>query len=643
MRVQGVGPRLASRAARVRTDVAFLLVDAALSLASYALVFAVTASTSSSDRRQLGIAAAAAIASHLLANAGFGLYGRVWRHASIAEARSMVCAGLAAAGVLAGLAATRVIDLPVAVIILGPAFATFLLGVSRFRARLFAWKRQAPGSAHPAIIIGSRDAGGLLIRELQNHQAAPFRPVAVVDPDVRSHGRLVHGIPVVGGIDDLPEVAAAYGAEAALFAISSAPSSLVRDAARAAELAHLSLRILPGLGERVRGVPSSRQLRDLRIEDLLGREQVRIDRMATEALIAGRRVLVTGGGGSIGSELVRQLASLDPAELVVLDHDETHLFESANRVRPLLGDRCVEALVDVRDRVDLLTAMKTHRPDIVFHAAAHKHVPMLERFPVEAARTNVLGTSNVVDAAVAAGVERLVFISSDKAVRPSSILGVSKWLGEQIVAERAEEGQAFCCVRFGNVLGSRGSVVPTFQRQIAEGGPVTVTSPDMTRYFMSVEEAVQLVLQAVVLTQRRDLFMLDMGQPVKIADLARSMIELAGYGPGEIEISFTGTRPGEKLVEELSAPQEQVVPTQHPSVHRLLPARMGVAVLEDGLHLLRRAVAQRDGAAAREVMFGLYRWAEEQRFIDLSGGPGPDLEVRTAPAGAGGIRDPWIH
>jgi FlaA1/EpsC-like NDP-sugar epimerase len=619
--VQGssMAAHVAARLAGLRADVGFLLVDAALGLVAYGLVFGTTVQVSDGEGGQLALVVGIAVAGHLLANAVLGLYGRMWRHASIVEARHLAAAGAIVVTLLVALRLVGATDAPFELDLLGPAMATFLLGTTRFRARLFAWKRSEAGEpGQPVIVIGSRDAGACLIRDLQRTPSSTHRPVAVLDEDPRSHGLVLHGVPVVGGLDRLGAASARFGAETALLAVSSPPSSLVRAAAEAADEAGIVLRILPGLGERVRGVPALRQIRDVRIEDLLGRQEVKTDRGAVRDLVHGRRVLVTGGGGSIGSELVRQLAGFEPTQLVIVDHDETHLFDSANRIRAHLGDRCVEELLDIRDRVDVLQAFARLQPEIVFHAAAHKHVPMLERHPIEAARTNVLGTENVVDAAVAAGVERFVFISSDKAVRPRNVLGISKWLGEQLVAERAGEGRRYSCVRFGNVLGSRGSVVPTFQRQIAEGGPITVTSPDMTRYFMSVEEAVQLVLQAAVLTEHSDLFLLEMGQPVSIAAMARTMIELAGFQPHEVEVAFTGVRPGEKLVEELSTPTETVLRTAHDSVRRLVPNLVPRVALEDGLHLLRRAVAQRDASAARGVMFDLYTSAGPESVDDIA-------------------------
>jgi FlaA1/EpsC-like NDP-sugar epimerase len=323
--------------------------------------------------------------------------------------------------------------------------------------------------------------------------------------------------------------------------------------------------VLPSIQETLGGKITARDLRDLRIEDLLGRQQVKIDLVSVARVLGGRRVLVTGAGGSIGSEIARQVSAFSPTRLVLLDHDESHLH---NAMIELDDDGSIElALVDIRDRDRLFDVFSRYQPQVVFHAAAHKHVPLLESFPEEALHTNVIGTANVADIALMTGVERFVLISSDKAIRPTSVMGASKWLAEQIVRSAPESGCVFCAVRFGNVLGSRGSVVPTFFKQVERGGPVTVTDPMMTRYFMSVEEAVQLVLQAGALSNGDEVFTLDMGEPVKIIDLARKIIQLSGHVPGkDVQIRIVGPRPGEKINEEIVNLDEESVPSAHPAI-----------------------------------------------------------------------------
>jgi FlaA1/EpsC-like NDP-sugar epimerase len=401
-----------------------------------------------------------------------------------------------------------------------------------------------------------------------------------------------------------------------VLAITSADRALVERVAAGADIAAVPLKVLPGVREVVRGVPTVKDVRDLQIEDLLGRKQVVTDLDAVRALLCGRTVLITGAG-SIGSEIARQVSQLEPANLVLLDHDETHLHDAAAG----LEAPTVQVLADIRDREVVFEIFRRYRPDVVFHAAAHKHVPLLEDHPCEAVTTNIVGTGNVVDAAVAVGVERFVFISTDKAVRPASVMGASKWVGEQIVLAGTPEGARFCSVRFGNVLGSRGSVIPTFARQIAAGGPVTVTHPSMTRFFMSVHEAVQLVLQASVFVEGGEVFMLEMGEAVNIRDLAERMIRLSGHAVGtEIAIRINGPRRGEKLVEELRAPSERAESTAHASILRLLPVPLPVDRLEDGIVELTDLAGCRRGDEVARLLFDLVNAAplDSDSLVDLA-------------------------
>jgi FlaA1/EpsC-like NDP-sugar epimerase len=357
-------------------------------------------------------------------------------------------------------------------------------------------------------------------------------------------------------------------------------------------------------------------MRDLEIEDLLGREEVRTDLEAVRSLVSGRRVLVTGAGGSIGSEIALQVAALEPAELLLLDHDETHLYDVVqaldNRPGPAADEYVTTLLADIRERQLVLRLLRDHRPDVVFHAAAHKHVPMLEAHPAEAVRTNVLGTANLLDACRAVDVPNFVFISTDKAVRPSSVMGASKHLAEQLVlASGREVGGAYCAVRFGNVLGSRGSVIPTFMRQIRAGGPVTVTDARMTRFFMSTREAVQLVLQAAAMAQRGEVFMLEMGEPVEILDLAKRMIRMAGRRVGEdIEVRVIGARPGEKIEEQLWLPDEAPEPTRHPAVVRLHPRLAPDQTLDRAKTVLSRLAEAGEDERVRSALFEIASDAE---------------------------------
>jgi FlaA1/EpsC-like NDP-sugar epimerase len=467
---------------------------------------------------------------------------------------------------------------------------------------------------------------------MQKFPGAGLHPVGLVDPDPALHGRSLLDLRVAGGLDHIGSLTAATGANLAILAMSSPTAETVRQAALAAEEAGVTLKIVGGLAGRMKGNTGLRSVRDLEIDDLIGRAQVQTDLEAVGQMPAGRRVLTTGAGGSIGSEIARQVARRGPSLVVALDHDESHLHDMAASIGS--DGPVVQALVDIRDADAVQRVFDRHRPELVFHAAAHKHVPLLEDHPGEAVLTNVRGTANVLAAADAVGVERFVFISTDKAVQPSSVMGASKRLGEQLVLSTAAPGATHAAVRFGNVLGSRGSVVPTFARQIAQGGPVTVTDARMTRYFMSIEEAVQLVLQAATLARGGDLFVLDMGEPVHILDLAHRMIHLAGLRVGDdIEVQVTGMRPGEKLVEELLADDEPTAPTAHPAISRIepvLPDRHGVEYT--ALRLATLATELRDD----DVRVALF---QAVRAHSGAGAPGPDGLSDLPSAGAQTVDD----
>lgn len=538
----------------------------------------------------------------LVANQLSGLYDQVWRHASIVEARRHVAACAAAFGAV--LALDLVVRLlPLATVVVAGVLYTAVSGLVRFQARLLATRRgsgRRPGVTR-VLLVGAGDAGAALLRDM-DRSSSDLVPVAIVDDDPTLLGRCVHGVRVAGRIADLGSVARSSRADQVLLAIPSADQQLVRRVADLAEDARLPVRLLPPVHELAGGRVGLRDVRDVDIRDLLGRAQVETDLDAVRRLIAGKVVLVTGAGGSIGSEIARQVSAFGPSELLLLDHDETHLFDVASTLPP--GP--VQVLADIRDRARINTIFGRWRPDVVFHAAAHKHVPLLETHPTEAIRTNVTGTDAVVQAAVAAGTSRFVFISTDKAVAPNNIMGASKRLAEQLVLSARPPGRAFCAVRFGNVLGSRGSVVPTFLEQIKRGGPVTVTDSRMTRYFMSIPEAVQLVLQAAALSEGGEIFMLDMGESVNIAGLAERLVRLSGLRPGlDIEIRVTGIRPGEKLHEVLHESDEQPHPTAHPSIMRIEPQVPPAEVLHCGVAALMVLTDHRRVDEARRLLVDL--------------------------------------
>ncbi|MDP8970522.1 MAG: polysaccharide biosynthesis protein, partial [Actinomycetota bacterium] len=504
--------RLAQAAAQIRSDLPLAVLDAALVAGGYVgvlfLRFIDDGVVPAQWWRPFGLFLPVAVVVHLALNWLFGLYGQMWRHAGVQEARRVLLAGLTAT---IGLGLGFVVGdrkLPASVVLLGGAIVTMLVGGLRFQSRLLAFRRGGDRRlAVRVVVIGAGSSGAAIVREMALRPEHGLVPVAVLDDDPRKQGRSLSGVPIIGGVDRLQDAVAVWRAEQALLAIPSADGELVRRVANAADSVGLTLKVLPSVAEIVGGQVSVRDVRDLSIVDLLGRQQVTTDLAAVHGILHDRRVLITGAGGSIGSEIARQVAACRPAALLLLDHDETHLFDLAGS----LSYPYTQLLADIRDRdlVDALVAR--HRPQVVFHAAAHKHVPLLEAHPSEAVATNVLGTANLAEAAVRHGVERFVLISTDKAVRPSSVMGASKRLGEQIVLSQAPPGRRYCAVRFGNVLGSRGSVIPTFMRQIQRGGPVTVTDPRMTRFFMSIEEAVQLVLQAAAFADGGEVFMLEMG------------------------------------------------------------------------------------------------------------------------------------
>ncbi|WP_448544234.1 polysaccharide biosynthesis protein [Roseiflexus sp.] len=534
------------------------------------------------------------------------VYAQYWRYASFHEfsllACALVCAGIILEGVvLIGRALFPVV--PVVPLSIPPIFVLSALTLTalprlmmhaRFQPSPRRWHRQ---SGNRVLIMGAGEAGAMIVQSMrlarQNNIIVGF-----VDDNPHKRGVRINGAPVLGDRHDIPRLAAEHQINEVIIAMPSAPGKTIREIVAICERAGVRARIIPGIAELVDGRFSVNHIRDVQIEDLLRRAPIRTDMQAVGSLIRGRRVLITGGGGSIGSEICRHVLRYEPSDLIILGHGENSVFAIHNELHRWLnmprgadhtgGDgqyrsNCTTlhtVIADIRFAERIHAVFERYRPEIVFHAAAHKHVPLMEANPVEAVTNNVLGTRNLLDAAIVTGVERFVMISTDKAVNPTSIMGSSKRAAELLVHHAAKvSGRAFMAVRFGNVLGSRGSVVWTFKQQIAAGGPVTVTHPEMRRYFMTIPEAVQLVLQAATLGRGGEVFTLDMGEPVKILDLARDMIELSGLQVGrDIDIAFVGLRPGEKLFEELFLPGEQYDRTSHEKIFiarnasRLVPA-----------------------------------------------------------------------
>lgn len=535
----------------------------------------------------------------------FGLYRRYWRYASIEEldqiawAVSLSTAILLALVLLSRLPSVAATGFPLwnfprSVVLIDGLLVLVLVGGARFSVRLVTrWQPSASGRpVRRVLIVGAGDAGTMIVREMRKHGGLGLDPVGFIDDDPAKQKVRIHDVPVLGTRSDIPILVREYKIGQAIIAMPTAAGATIREIVRMCDQAGVRAQIIPGLSELLDGRVSVGHLRDVRIEDLLRREPVQTDVEAVAGLLQGKRVLVTGGGGSIGSELCRQIWRCGPAELIIVGHGENSVFDIHNELRGEepgipsghtagIGPQLTPIIADIRFRERVQQVFETSRPHVVFHAAAHKHVPLMEMNPTEAITNNVQGTENVVAAALAVDVERFVMISTDKAVNPTSIMGVSKRSAELIVHRAARiSGKPYVAVRFGNVLGSRGSVVLTFQRQIAGGGPVTVTHPEMKRFFMTIPEAVQLVLQAAVLGSGGEAFVLDMGEPVRIADLARDLIELSGLRVGEdVDIVYSGMRPGEKLYEELFIPGESYERTRHEKI--FLATNTGLLAADD--------------------------------------------------------------
>ncbi|HFD80710.1 MAG TPA: polysaccharide biosynthesis protein [Gammaproteobacteria bacterium] len=537
----------------------------------------------------------------------YGLYRGVWRFASIPDViriAKAVLIGIAFSAVTVFLI-TRMEGIPRSVFPLYGILLMSLLGGSRLVVRWSKDRAIYKGDARRVLIVGAGKGGEMLVRDLLRSRDEKYEPVGFVDDDAMKQGREIHGIRVFGRCDDLVDLSERLAVDLVVLAIPSAKSRQMRRLVALCEQAGVPFRTLPPMNRLMSGQVTINQLRKVSIDDLLGREPVSLDWKAIELELHSKSVLVTGAGGSIGSELCRQIARLQPSRLILVDSSEFNLYSIEMELLGLFpGVEIARCLNDVVDRDAMARIFQKMKPQVVFHAAAYKHVPMLEDQIREAARNNILGTRVVADLADRSGCEAFVMISTDKAVNPANVMGTSKRAAE-IFCQNLDQRSAtrFVTVRFGNVLGSAGSVVPLFQRQIEAGGPVTVTHREITRYFMTIPEACQLILQASVMGKGGEIFVLDMGEPVRISDLAREMIRLSGKVPDEdIDIVYTGLRPGEKLYEELFHEQEALQSTTHSKILLARYREFDWARLNEIMDQLRTACSDYDEAVLRGLM-----------------------------------------
>ncbi|MEQ1773346.1 MAG: nucleoside-diphosphate sugar epimerase/dehydratase [Burkholderiales bacterium] len=542
---------------------------------------------------------------------GSGLYRGIWRFASLPDLRRIIVAVAIGALAVPAILFMLQITVPRSVLVMSPVLLVMMMGGSRLAYR--GWKEQRlsammPAAREPVVVLGATEAAANLIRELL--RSPQWRVVGVFDDDRANHRRQIHGATVYGAIDDLPEMRDRLNVRRAIIAMPEANHSLRRRAVERARAAGLQVLTVPSFDDLMSGRVTVSQIRNVELDDLLGRDPIQLDTAGLNEWLGNRVVLVTGAGGSIGAELCRQIARYKPIRIVLLESSEFPLYtieQEFNQSFP--GIEIIPMICDVKDARRVATLMSLWKPSIIFHAAAYKHVPLMETDNAwQAVINNVQGTYVMAEAALAYGVEKFLLISTDKAVNPTNVMGATKRLAELVCQSLQQPtGTRFLVVRFGNVLGSTGSVIPKFREQIAKGGPLTVTHPDITRFFMSIPEAVQLVLQAGLIGQGGEIVVLDMGEPVRIADLARDMIRLSGLDDNDIKIVYTGLRPGEKLFEEVLAADENSLPTPHHKL-RIAKARQGDSAM---LAQIVAWMSRPDQPDAEAVKAEIVRWVPE--------------------------------
>ena len=505
----------------------------------------------------------------------FNLYWRDWEYASVYEVITVVKC-VSATVIVSTISGLAFFDTKVTWQFLIVCWLLLVISIGGVRLSMRVFREFFADSsvmenAKPTLIVGAGAAGTLLVRQMLMHPAMRMDPIAFVDDDPDKLRKDIYGVRILGAIKDIERIVDTMGITKVVIAMPSLPIKKLNEVYDVARKTGAECVILPNIDDVMSGNLHVQQLRNVEIEDLLGRDPVQLDQTMIEKQLRGKKILVTGAGGSIGSEICRQVAKFKPKEIIILGHGENSIYQLNMELVGKYSQHftITPVIADVQDRKRIFEVMDKYKPDVVYHAAAHKHVPLMELNPREAVKNNILGTRNVAEAASHARVKSFVMVSTDKAVNPPNIMGATKRLCEMIVQDMATRSEytKFVAVRFGNVLGSRGSVIPLFKKQIAEGGPITVTHPDIVRYFMTIPEAAQLVIQAGSLARGGEIFVLDMGQPVKIVDLAKNLIRLSGFDEGDIEIKFTGLRPGEKMYEELLN-EGEVNPKQvFPKIH----------------------------------------------------------------------------
>ncbi|KMY51048.1 nucleoside-diphosphate sugar epimerase/dehydratase [Peribacillus loiseleuriae] len=519
----------------------------------------------------LWISAITLLISHHLFASIYRLYQKAWEYASVGELIAIVKAVTFSIAVTAMIQFILTQDVYFRVLGITWMIHMLLIGGSRFSWRVLRDRFISPNpNKKRTLIVGAGSAGTMVARQLLKNSDTDLYPITFVDDDPNKYKLQIYGIEVRGNIQDIPQLVEELNIENIVIAIPSLQKQEIKRIYEECAKTKAKTKIMPLIEDLVTGRVSVNQIRDVQVEDLLGRDPVELDMSTISEKLTGKTVLVTGAGGSIGSEICRQIAQFQPQTLLLLGHGENSIYLIDMELRKKYTEEfeIIPIIADVQDRTRIFDIMFEYKPDVVYHAAAHKHVPLMEYNPMEAVKNNIFGTRNVAEAADAFGVRNFVLVSTDKAVNPPNVMGATKRFAEMIIQNLAKESKTkFVAVRFGNVLGSRGSVIPLFKKQILAGGPVTVTDPEMTRYFMTIPEASRLVIQAGALARGGEVFVLDMGEPVKIVDLAKNLITLSGYTIEEIGIQFSGIRPGEKLFEELLNENEVQTKQVFPKIH----------------------------------------------------------------------------